>query len=140
MRRGPGWVRASSLLAIRQYEDEGVQWPTTYTIAADVYQIAPDADGNRLVSDTQHVAVKRALASLQRKGLIIGFRDPALSRQGIESQCYIWMTETGLSRWIEYRKNHAAFVARGHPERAEWIINQTAAVIARAREAGMKVD
>jgi len=48
-------------------------WPTTYTIAADIYQVKPDKDGNRWIADAQHGAVKRALEGLQRKGRITGF-------------------------------------------------------------------
>ena len=40
--------------------------PTTYLIAAMAYAVQPDAEGNRLVSDAQHGATKRALEGLQR--------------------------------------------------------------------------
>jgi hypothetical protein len=35
----------------------------------------PDKNGDRLCSDAQHTSVKRALASLRRKGLVIGQQD-----------------------------------------------------------------
>jgi hypothetical protein len=94
--------RVSVLWVIRNYEDDG-ESPTTYNIATAVYQIKPDKDGNRWVSDAQHVAVKRALEGLQRKGRIIGFRaqrarDPA--RDGRTELCHHWMTPQGLETWL----------------------------------------
>jgi hypothetical protein len=47
--------------------------------------------------------VKRALASLQRKGQIIGFPDAYHTRapgDGRIELCHIWMTEKGLARWL----------------------------------------
>jgi len=80
-------------------------WPTTYTIAADIYQVKPDKDGNRWIADAQHGAVKRALEGLQRKGRITGFRDLLQARTpGIDGHgelAHIWMTEAGLARWLQ---------------------------------------
>jgi hypothetical protein len=61
------------LLAIWHYEGKD-EHPTTFDIAADIYKIKVAKDGTRWVSDAQHVAVKRALAGLQRKGRVTGFR------------------------------------------------------------------
>jgi hypothetical protein len=107
MSRGLGWVQQAYLRVIREYEASGDeerlwQWPTTFNIAATVYQIKPDADGNRWVNDAQHVAVKRALKNLQRKGCIIGLRDTHHIRGPGDWRielAHIWMTETGLRRW-----------------------------------------
>jgi len=73
MSRGLGRVQWGCLLAIWRYEQRGEQ-PTTFDIAADIYHVEPDEDGYRIVSDAQHVAVKRALAGLQRQGRVVGFR------------------------------------------------------------------
>jgi hypothetical protein len=66
------------LRVIEMYEHAGKR-PNTFNIAAEVYQVEPDQDGNRLISEAQHVATKRALASLRRKGLVAGQRDPSAS-------------------------------------------------------------
>jgi hypothetical protein len=68
MSRGLGCVQRACLGRILKYEEEGKRWPTTFNIAAEIYQIKRKAKGNRLVSNAQHVATKRALESLQRQG------------------------------------------------------------------------
>jgi hypothetical protein len=79
MSRGLGKIQRAALEAIQRCAAEGRK-PTTYTIACDVYQIQPDADGNRCINDAQHVAVKRALGGLRRKGLVTGVQDMNLTR------------------------------------------------------------
>ena len=74
MSRGFGRVQWGCLLAIWWYERERKHPPTTFDIAAWVYKIKRDKTGDRLISDAQHVAVKRALEGLQRKGRVVGFR------------------------------------------------------------------
>ena len=67
MRRGMGWVQQACLRVIEKWERAN-EWPTTYNIAGDVYQVKRDKNGNRWISHAQYVAVKRALEGLQRKG------------------------------------------------------------------------
>jgi hypothetical protein len=99
--RGLGWVQRACLTAIREYEASG-KWPTTFNIAATVYQIDPDADGNRWVSDAQHVAVKRALEGLRRKGHIVGIRTGlAIDLFGHVERCLHWMTNDRHKKWLE---------------------------------------
>lgn len=74
MSRGLGAIQRGCLQVIADYEAEG-RTPTTFNIAAEVYHVERDRDGNRMVSDAQHVAVKRALSSLQRQGFVTGWRD-----------------------------------------------------------------
>jgi hypothetical protein len=38
--------------------------------ACEVYKLKRDADGNRWCNDAQHAAVRRALRSLYRRGLV----------------------------------------------------------------------
>jgi hypothetical protein len=45
---------------------------TTFTIAAEVYQVKPDKNGIRWINNAQHVATGRALVNLREKGLIKG--------------------------------------------------------------------
>jgi len=115
MSRGLGWVQQACLMVIREYEDDG-KLPTTYNIAATVYQIEPDKDGWRLVTDAQHVAVKRALEGLQRKGRIIGFRDAGRARiPGVDYRAelyHFWVTEKGAQRFVDDTLKRARDVMR----------------------------
>jgi hypothetical protein len=73
MSRGFGRVQWGCLTAIWNHERRGEQ-PTTFDIAVDIYKIKADKVGTRWISDAQHVAVKRALAGLQRQARVVGFR------------------------------------------------------------------
>ena len=102
MGRGLGWVQTACLEHIKGYEDDE-DWPTTFDIAAAVYEVKPDKDGYSYVTDAQHVAVKRALEGLQRQGRIIGFqthrqRDPG--RDIRAERCHDWMTERRANKWV----------------------------------------
>ena len=74
MSRGLGRVQWGCLTAIWNYARRREPPPTTFDIAADIYKIKADKDGTRWISEAQHVAVKRALAGLQRRARIVGFR------------------------------------------------------------------
>jgi|RhiMethySRZTD1v2_1073278.scaffolds.fasta_scaffold1034101_1 hypothetical protein len=74
MSRGLGRIQRGCLRVIEEYEAAG-KMPTTFNIAAEVYRVRPDRHGNRMVSDAQHVATKRALATLRQKGLVSGQQD-----------------------------------------------------------------
>ena len=71
MSRGLGWLQRECLRVIDDYRLAGKE-PTTFNIAAEVYQVKRDRHGNRMITDAQHVATKRALGSLRRSGLITG--------------------------------------------------------------------
>jgi hypothetical protein len=73
MSQGFGWVQMACIFRIGKYEEAG-EHPTTFDLAAHIYQVKPAKDGLCYVSDAQHVAVKRALEGLQRKGRVVGFR------------------------------------------------------------------
>ena len=60
MSRGLGKVQRACLACIEDYEQRA-ELPTTFNIAADVYQIKRNKKGERLIRDAQHVAVKRAI-------------------------------------------------------------------------------
>jgi hypothetical protein len=66
--------------------DQGIrgcgQKPDNFSIAAEVYQVRPNLRGNRLVSDAQHVATKRALANLRHRGLVSGQQDISVRTDG----------------------------------------------------------
>ena len=142
MSRGLGWVQSACLYIIKR--DEGKRGVTTYTIAADVYQVKPDKHGDRLISDAQHVAVKRALEGLQRKGMVIGFRD-TYHRRGERSfssdieLCHVWMTEKGLARWLAELRADVAKTAHHNPTFAAEKTSDLDAIAKRARAIGMKV-
>jgi hypothetical protein len=143
MSRGPGWVQQACFEAICKREATKKDlWPTTYTIAADIYQVKPDKDGNRWIADAQHGAVKRALEGLQRKGRIIGFRDLLQARTpGIDGRgelAHIWMTEAGLARWLQAR----AEVARTtlNPALRVVVIQKAREIAKRAESLGLTVN
>ena len=140
MSRGLGWVQSACLVIVKRHE--GKRWPSTYTIAADVYQVKPDRNGDRLINDAQHVAVKRALEGLQRKGMVIGFRDTHNARapgDGRIELCHVWMTEVGLARWLAKARDDAAIMKRRNLSPAPEFMARIDAIAARARAIGMKV-
>ena len=118
MSRGLGRVQNRCISAIALAERKGGkgELPDTYDIVAHVYGIRPDADGAYLVTDAQHVAVKRALAGLQRKAMIIGFDRfgcgyPFDLHDGRRNHGYCWMSEGRARRWIrEQGKSRDGFV------------------------------
>jgi hypothetical protein len=81
MSRGLGRIERECLRVIEEYVAAGKR-PTTFNIAAEVYQIKRDRHGNRMVSDAQHVATRRALANLRRKGLVSGQQDVEVQEDG----------------------------------------------------------
>ena len=136
MSRGLGWVQSACLVIVKRHE--GKRWPSTYTIAADVYQVKPDRNGDRLINDAQHVAVKRALEGLQRKGMVFGFRDTyhRRSERSFSSDielCHVWLTEKGLARWLAELRADAANADNKH--RHEYAANMLADLDAIAKRA-----
>jgi hypothetical protein len=125
--------------AVKKGTERG--WLTTFNIAAEVYQIEPDGDGCRWVTDAQHGAVKRALESLQRQGHIIGFRDAGLARSvgdGRAELAHLWMLEAGLLRWLQ-KEDANAREALNPAFRAE-IRKKASAIAKRAKNMGMTVS
>jgi DNA topoisomerase IA len=142
VRRGLGRVQQTCLQVISQREAKAKDfWPTTYDIAADIYQIEPDKDGNRWVTDAQHVAVKRALESLQRQGHLIGFRDLLQARipgiHGRSELAHIWMTEKGLLRWLQFQDKTAKTTV--NPAFRVVVIQKARDIAKRAKGLGMTV-
>jgi hypothetical protein len=94
MSRGLGRVQRACLRVIEQYEAAG-QRPTTLTITADVYRIKPDQNGKRRIGHAQHVSVKRALAVLQRKVLVLG-QQHGVRADGLQAEsCNLWSLVRG---------------------------------------------
>jgi hypothetical protein len=63
---GLGRIQRGCLRVIEECEAAGRR-PTMLSIASEVYRVRPDR-----LSEAQHVATRRALASLRRKGLVSG--------------------------------------------------------------------
>ena len=84
MSKGLGHIQRGCLRVIEEYEAAGKR-PTTFNMAAEVYRVRPDPHGNRMVSDAQHVATKRALAALRRMGLITGQQETTIRSDGTKS-------------------------------------------------------
>ena len=108
MTKGLGWVQPACLLAIEQYDEDDMPGPTTYQVAAAIYEVQPDKDGNRFISDAQHVATKRALEGLQRKGHVIGFRAHRNRGDGGTELCHSWMSERRMTEWLANTRKAAA--------------------------------
>ena len=102
MSRGLGKIQRECLRAIESgCKLAGLQ-PTTYNIVAEVYQIEPedDGDGYREFTDSQYVAVKRALASLRHAGLVVGFPAPAHLRTELavdHRSCFWFIPKTNIT-------------------------------------------
>ena len=71
MSKGLVWLQRECLRVIKAYDAAG-KLPTTFNIAAEIYQIKKDQLGNRWVSNAQHLATERALAALRKSGLVSG--------------------------------------------------------------------
>jgi hypothetical protein len=69
MSKGFGRIQRGCLRVIGEYEVAGKR-PTMFNIASEVYRVRPDR-----LSEAQHVATRRALASLRQKGLVSGQED-----------------------------------------------------------------
>lgn len=93
MSRGLGRVQNRCLSAIVLCEKRG-EFASTFDIIEFVYQLERDADGAYWVTDAQHVAVKRALEGLQRKGQVIGFH------MNYDERYYRWMSEKRAQQWV----------------------------------------
>ena len=96
MSKGLGRIQRECLRVIESYNVAGIE-PTTFNIVADVYEIKRDQQGNRMGSDAQHTAVKRALGSLRRAGLVTGKQDMGRAQRlddgsynGRAERCSLW--------------------------------------------------
>jgi hypothetical protein len=106
MSKGLGRIQRGCLRVIEEYEAAGKR-PTTFNIAAEVYRVRRDQRGNRMVSDAQHIATKRALAALRRMGLVTGQQHLELARSisdGRSERCCLWsMVRSDASKALETR-------------------------------------
>jgi hypothetical protein len=94
MSRGHGKIQRECLRVIEASEAAGRK-PTTFTVVADVYQLKPDKNGNRMCNDAQHTAVKRALSGLRRKGLVFGAQNVTVHADGTRTLTYNQMRADG---------------------------------------------
>ena len=90
-----GHIQRGCLRVIKAYEAAGKR-PTTFNIAAEVYQIKRDRRGNRAINDSQRVATRRALAGLRSKGLIVSHRDLLIAPDGAKTDRAL-AAEIGMS-------------------------------------------
>jgi hypothetical protein len=139
MSRGLGRIQQGCLTTVGQYERAG-KLPTTFNIAAEVYRVKRDKDGNRIVSDAQHVAVKRALEGLQRQGKLIGFRTDSavLDGSGRTELCHHWMSEQRANEWLA--EQHREMCGCHRPEYLEYIAERIARFVQKMQAIGMKPE
>ena len=103
MSRGPGRVQRRLL---ELFEKDPGAYGTALDLAVILYDVKPDNDGMRLVTDAQHSAVRRALMALYKRGKIRrdGFRSNG--RQGWtlnngtpdQKNLRTWAAELGVSK------------------------------------------
>ena len=102
------------LMAIYGCERDGKPPPTTFDVITAVYRIKVDDDGNFGYFLAQHVAVKRALEGLRRKGKVIGLIRRICRNDyvydGRSQRVLCWMTERGARQWIQNSKQRAELV------------------------------
>lgn len=119
-------------------------WPTTYDIAGDVYQVEPDQDGSRHITDAQHAAVRRSLERLQREGLIIGFRTHRRSRSpspGSDTElAHHWMTRKGFQKWLRGEAEKDRMLASLGFTSLEGRQNRRRVIMEKARALGWKLE
>ena len=115
MSRGLGRVqnRCLSAIALRERRGSKAKSPDTFEIIAFVYQLDRDGNGDFTYTDAQHVAVKRALAGLRRKGMVIGvdrqYCRPLIDRadDGRTDRGYCWMSEKRAQQFLrEHPRTH----------------------------------
>jgi hypothetical protein len=97
MSRGLGRVQNGCLVAIWNYERRG-KLATAYDIVGEVYRLDRDTDGAYWMTAAQHIAVKRALAGLQRKGRVISFR------MSHDERHFCWMSERRAQQLVRENK------------------------------------
>jgi hypothetical protein len=114
MSKGFGAVQRAALAAIERREAAWAgepkieDFPTTYTVACDGYEVPADANGSRLCNDAQHAAIRRALLGLERAGLVVAVRPVGFCAPGMSGHEYrqnVWVTPAGRER---YSPLHAA--------------------------------
>jgi hypothetical protein len=81
MVKGLGRIQLGCLHAIEKYEAEG-RLATTFNIAAEIYAVGRDRNGNLWVNTRQRIATLRALENLRRKGLISGEQKVEIGADG----------------------------------------------------------
>ena len=107
-------------------------------------KVEPDEDGWRWASPAQHVATKRALAGLQRKGLVIGFRSNRI-RAGDDSGrttelCHIWITEKRLTEQLDKMLAQRGKRPRGISTNYDTKTRKIVRLVRKAAAGGMKVE
>lgn len=102
MSRGPGNIQRRLLSLI---ESQGDTLHSTYDLAAGAYDVRPNADGQRLLTEAQVSSVRRALTSLAKQGKITG-------RRGWHDRRQRWATS---AVWARYDEDREAWRHTDHP-------------------------
>jgi hypothetical protein len=123
------------LSAISRYEREG-KMPTTYDIAGDVYHLTLDD----AITDAQHVAVKRALEGLQRKGQVIGFCTRSRrGDDGREERCHHWMLLKGAQAYLDELRRDVEWCEKNRIN-PSWARRVQERFLRKAQSIGMRLD
>jgi hypothetical protein len=93
MSRGHGKLQRELLALIR-----AIKQLDTFQLCALAYRVEPNANGEKLVNDTQLAAVRRALSSLAREGLIVGWHRGYSNGYGANTPRRFWITPEEAER------------------------------------------
>ena len=106
MSRGPGNIQRRLLALI---ESDADVLHSTYDLAADVYDVQPNAHDKRLLTEAQVSSVRRALSELAKQGKISG-------RRGWHDRRQRWATPAA---WAKYDEDQEAWGRAQH--RHHWV-------------------
>jgi hypothetical protein len=130
MSRGLGKLQRE-LLTILEESDKATD---TITLAADAYRVEPDVNGFRRVTDAQHAAVRRALCSLHRRGLVV-----ELGRHRHRDNRRYWASlKAGLpDRLRIFQSEATGFGIQSSPARAAAVAAEIATIQKRMKQLGI---
>jgi len=81
MPTGLGWLQRECLRVIELYEADG-KTPTTRDIAAIVYRVKRDREGQPLISKAEYFLIRHALTALRSRQLVKGKQEIAVTKSG----------------------------------------------------------
>lgn len=137
MSRGHGRIQRD-LLAVLESQNRVFD---AFLLAAEVYDIEPDDDGQALVSDAMLVSVRRALVKLAAEGKIIKLIRLKRSEPRFASRTY-WANERfGVwlkCRWI--KEGIKLLAEQGKHDETKTSMRELYRLLERARDLGVDID
>jgi hypothetical protein len=81
MPRRLGWIQLECLRVIKLYEADGKR-PTTRDVAAVVYRVRRNSEGQPVISEAQLASTREALSALRSRQLVAGRQAIAVTKSG----------------------------------------------------------